>query len=77
MPRMMVCAAAVATAVLCVPPIAAAQGPNFTVPAGDALAQTPPIDITPQQLRAAPPQFRTPERIGQIRRAQPAPPSSR
>ena len=42
------------------------QEADFTVPAGDALALTPPIDVTPEQLRAAPPQFRTREKIQQL-----------
>ena len=44
------------------------QKADFTVPAGDALALTPPVDITPEQSRAAPPQFRTSEKIQQLKR---------
>ena len=68
--KQVIYAAMLTGAAFCMPEAAFAWGGggSHVVPAGDSLAQTPPVDVTPQQLRAAPPQFRTREKIRQLRR---------
>ena len=48
-------AAFVVTAAIGLPTAAFAQAGNLTVPAGDALEQTPPIDVKGKEIRNAPP----------------------
>ena len=48
------CAAAIVTAAIWAPTAAFAQAGNLAVPAGDALAQTPPTDVKGKQVRSAP-----------------------
>ena len=58
--------AAIVTAAVYLPAAALAQGGNLTVPAGDALAQTPPIDVKGKQVRSAPSGEVSPEKLQEL-----------
>ena len=59
-------AAAVMTAALWLPTAALAQGGNLSVPAGDALAQTPPTDVKGKQVRSSPDGEVSPKKLREL-----------